>query len=146
MVARGLVLPASFDGRASMGPVLDQGGLGSCMLNAFQDAIRTWAQRQTGHAVQLGSRLWPYWFVRWVYDEVTIDSGSDGQTIVETFRNMGNVEEAHWQYDDTCSGGYNSDAPDPFQREPSSLSMELALPQRGKLVAERLDNVGEAYL
>ena len=128
-----------------MGPVINQLTLGSCVSNANHDAIRTRAKillANTGKAgsILLGSRLQTYWFIRFTYGEVDQDSGADNTTAIEVLTGLGFCAEGFWPYSDEQAATYDPSSPDPYRREPSTLSMEQATPHKQVLKANRIDS------
>ena len=137
--------PAEVDLRPFMGPVLNQLALGACGPNAVMDAARTRGQIQLSlggqpGSVLLGARLGPYWFTRFTYGLVGEDSGVDLATLVGVIAGLGFCAEEYCPYSDEQSGGYDPQNPYPFQREPSTLYLEKALLQKGKLRTSKIDD------
>jgi len=87
-------LPESFSLQSSMSPIMDQGSIGSCVLNALAQNINT----QTKNVVT-PSRLFLYANSRILQGSLlSDDSGTDIATACSAILNYGTCKEATWPY------------------------------------------------
>lgn len=91
-------LPPKVDLRDQMGPVLDQGQLGSCGPNSVASLIM-FDQAEQGLPVRLISRLLTYWFTRELMGTLGDDSGVDNRTMLKALNQRGFTQEEMWPYD-----------------------------------------------
>lgn len=87
--------PPSVDLLAGMGPVLDQGQLGSCGPNAV-DGLIMFDQAKQGLPVCSASRLFMYWNAR---GGTPTDDGVDNRTMLQSLNKWGFPPEPDWPYD-----------------------------------------------
>jgi len=78
--------------------VLNQGGLGSCVINALEQAIRGDVRRQTGKWAELCARLFGYMSARLKHGDENNDSGTYIETGVEQRAVLGAPPEHLWPY------------------------------------------------
>lgn len=92
-------LPSKVDLRFAMGPVFDQGALGSCSANALASLLAyTHLKNRATSAWEVFSRLFIYYEERQIEGTVDADSGAmlcDGIKVLETF---GAFPESEDQY------------------------------------------------
>ncbi len=81
-------LPPSVDLTAGVGPVLDQGQLGSCGPNA-EDTLLMYDQRAEGIPVSSQSRLFLYYTTRQVMGTTSYDSGVDNRSMLKACAQYG---------------------------------------------------------
>ncbi len=72
-------LPPSVDLTAGMGPILQQGSLGSCGPNSLCSMLM-WNQQQQGQTQTFLSRLFLYYNTRTLMNTVNSDSGVDNRS------------------------------------------------------------------
>jgi len=90
-------LPAKVDLRDDMPAVLNQGTLGSCVLNATTVALRYCLQRAGRRAPKL-SRLQGYYDVRKAQDTLREDSGCEIRIAIKCASKIGIGRETLWPY------------------------------------------------
>lgn len=91
-------LPPAVDLTAGMGPVLDQGQLGSCGPNSV-DSLILFDQGAENIPVSSISRLFVYYNTRALMGTVASDSGVDNRTMLKALAKWGFCDEAAWPYD-----------------------------------------------
>lgn len=91
-------LPPRVDLTPQMGPVLDQGQLGSCGPNSVASLIM-FDQAEQKMAVRCISRLLTYWFTRQLMGTQQEDSGVDNRTMLKALAQKGFTVEEMWPYD-----------------------------------------------
>jgi C1A family cysteine protease len=91
-------LPAAGDLAPGMGPVLDQGPIGSCGPNSA-DSLILFDQQKQGLPVKSSSRLHTYYFTRQLMGTVDQDSGVDNRTMLKCLNQYGFCDESLWPYD-----------------------------------------------
>lgn len=90
--------PKLVDLRPQMPPVVDQGQLGSCTANAIVSGLMQYWLKKAGNSIQL-SRLFLYWFERFLENTVNEDSGAmiaDGMKVAQK---IGVCPELDYEYD-----------------------------------------------
>ena len=91
-------LPKRYDMGPGMPPVYDQGRLGSCTANAATAAVQYTEQELTGKSRPSMSRLYTYYWTRFIEGHTGTDSGA---TIRDTFKSLnryGYCFEKLWPY------------------------------------------------
>jgi hypothetical protein len=91
-------LPPAIDLSAHLGPVLDQGQLGSCGPNSADGHIM-YDQEVEGYQPDPASRLFIYYTTRMLMGTVAQDSGVDNRTMLKALAQYGYCDEALWPYD-----------------------------------------------
>jgi C1A family cysteine protease len=91
-------LPAAGDLTSGMGPVLDQGPIGSCGPNSA-DSLILFDQQKQGMPVKSSSRRLIYWFTRYLMGTVDQDSGVDNRTMLKALNQFGQCAEDLDPYD-----------------------------------------------
>lgn len=94
---RGVMLPARVDLRDDLPDVLDQGTLGSCVLNAGTVALRYCLSRNGQEAPPL-SRLQAYYDVRKVEGTLNEDAGCEIRNAIKCAAKTGVGRESLWSY------------------------------------------------
>lgn len=94
---RQVLLPARVDLRDDLPPVLNQGSLGSCVLNAATVALRYCLLRSGLQAPPL-SRLQAYYDVRKVEGTLAEDSGCEIRDAIKCAAKIGVGQEKLWPY------------------------------------------------
>lgn len=107
-------LPPLVDWREKMGPVLDQGPIGSCGPNSVASIIMFDQQKQ-GMAVDVPSRLAIYWLTRQLMGTINEDSGVDNRTMLRALNQYGQCSEKLWRY-----------IPDEFRTKPTAAALEAS--------------------
>jgi C1A family cysteine protease len=113
--------------------VLDQGNLGSCVLNSAFQAIRMRHVAQGVHAPKLGSRLMGYYLARAVDHLTAVDSGTYLRTAFEVLNKFGFCSEDVWPY---------NDGPELFMRMPNSKAFHDAFDLHAPTVYRRISTTG----
>ncbi len=110
-------LAATLDLSVNMGPLLDQGALGSCGPNTA-DEVLTFDEKVQLLPVTYASRLFIYWYTRYLMGTVDQDSGVDNRTMLKALATYGFCSEALWPYadDDTT-----------FKTQPNATAIASAL-------------------
>ena len=117
--ALALTLPNAVDLGDGFVNVNDQGQLGSCGPNAV-DSLIEFDQQKQGNPIPWGSsRLFVYWFTRYLMGTTNYDSGVDNRTMLKACNQYGFCPESLWPYDVSQ-----------FRRQPSSAAVSSALPNR----------------
>lgn len=95
------VLPTSVDLRNSgyMPEVLDQGKLGSCTANATSNALEFCLRKEKKHAVFRPSRLYIYYFTRFLEDTIEEDAGACIKDVMKELYTLSCCPEVMWPYD-----------------------------------------------
>lgn len=113
-------LPPSVDLTAGMGPVLDQGSIGSCGPNSLCSMLM-WNQQQQGQVQTYLSRLFLYYTTRDLMNTLESDSGVDNRTMLRAINRWGFTEETLWPY---------SDDKTTFRKQPPQNVYQAALPNK----------------
>lgn len=79
-------------------PVLDQGNLGSCTANASSNALRFCLHKE-GLAEFQPSRLFIYFFSRFLEGTISEDSGAAIRDVMKAIATFGACSEIKWSYD-----------------------------------------------
>lgn len=96
-----VVLPASFDLRSKLPPILDQGQLGTCAANQISNALRYCLKKNNCPEFQ-PSRLFLYYFARLVDgSSVQEDTGITIRSGLKSVQQYGVCGENNWGYDIT---------------------------------------------
>lgn len=90
-------LPPKVDLTPQMGPVLDQGQLGSCGPNSVASLI-LFDQAEQGLPLDVPSRLQIYWDSRQLMGTLGDDSGVDNRTMLRALNQFGFCSEKLWPY------------------------------------------------
>jgi C1A family cysteine protease len=112
-------LPASVDLRPYCPPVYDQGSLGSCTANALCGADEIDQIRQGSNHVFGPSRLFVYYFERFLEGTVSTDSGAQIRDGVKVLNRFGVCHESLWPYDVSQ-----------FAVQPPATAITAAVPNR----------------
>jgi hypothetical protein len=108
------------DNRWQIVDILDQGSLGSCVLNAIMQMVRAdQVKRLPQSSPPLGSRLAGYYFARVTAGEEEQDGGCDPRTAMTALRKWGICPEVDWPYDE-----------EKFADCPSSIALHNCYDQR----------------
>jgi C1A family cysteine protease len=91
-------LPKSVDLRSKMSPVVDQGQLGSCTANAIVSGLWEYLWLGVGNILQRFSRLFLYYFERFVEGTVKDDSGAEIRDGMKILSKYGVCPESIWPY------------------------------------------------
>ncbi len=91
-----------FDNSPNMGRQLDQGAEGPCGPNTAAEMIE-FDQIVQNLLVAGASRLFVYWYTRYLMGTVMQDSGVDNRTMLKALANYGFPAEALWPYDDSTA-------------------------------------------
>lgn len=92
-------LPAEYDPRAAMPPILDQGNLGSCGLNSSGNLVFATMRKNGLAAAFLFSRLAVYYDVRKAMKTLKEDSGVENRDVMKILSKGGYAPETLWTYD-----------------------------------------------
>lgn len=122
--------------RSTLTKTLDQGGLGSCTVNAVAQAVRVAEIKQLVESgamalddarsvVEFLARLFPYYLARALHHETQVDSGTYIRFIFQVLNTFGFPPESAWPYDDDANPETG-----PFARMPSGESFRRAFDQR----------------
>lgn len=114
-----LNLPVSEDLRPLCPPVYDQGQLGSCTANALCGADEIDQIKQGSKSVFRPSRLFVYWFERFLEGTVSTDSGAQIRDGIKVLNKYGVCSESLWPYN-----------PAQFTVQPNAACLKAALPNR----------------
>jgi C1A family cysteine protease len=120
-------LPASGDLASGMGPVLDQGPIGSCGPNSV-DSLLMFDQQKQGLPVKSSSRLHTYYFTRQLMGTLDQDSGVDNRTMLKALNQYGFCDESLWPYD--VAQFTHKPAPQAIQAAAGSLVQNYAAVQQ----------------
>ncbi len=90
-------LPPKADLRGGMPAVYDQGNLGSCSANAIAAAIE-FARIKQGLPDYTPSRLFIYWYERYMENTVSQDAGAMLRDGFKVINKQGAPRESHWLY------------------------------------------------
>ncbi len=150
--------PVAASARYLVPSVLNQGGLGSCTTNAAMLAIRASHIKQflsdylamgmsyldalakAVATVELGSRLFPYYFARAYSHETAQDAGTELRLVFMALNKFGFPAERLWPYSDDAS------PTGPFQRMPGSLAIQAAYDQKSPTIYQRIVALSDADL
>jgi len=91
-------LPPSVDLSAGVGPVLNQGQIGSCGPNS-SDSLIMFDQQKESLPVQSVSRLFIYYYSRLLMGTVDQDSGVNNRDMLKALNQYGFCDESLWPYD-----------------------------------------------
>ncbi len=94
-------LPKTVDLRKSMSPIVDQGELGSCTANAITSGLGEYLQKISGKQFTPLSRLYLYWWERFMEGTVDEDSGAEIRDGMKIFQQLGSSPEIDFPYDIT---------------------------------------------
>lgn len=111
-----LTLAPTVDLTANMGPLLNQGALGSCGPNTASEMI-TYDQKVEGLPLIEPSRLFIYYTTRDLMGTVNQDSGVDNRTLLKALAEFGFCAESLWPYDVSI-----------FTTKPGAAAYAAALP------------------
>jgi len=89
-------LPSSFQ-LPSLPPILDQGDLGSCTANSSSNALRFLLKKNNLNVFQ-PSRLYIYWFTRFIEGNTNSDSGASLRNTLKSISKYGACHENLWAY------------------------------------------------
>lgn len=90
-------LPAKVDLRADIPPVLDQGALGSCVLNSTTEAMR-YCLIKAGKPAPALSRLQIYYDTRKIEGSLSEDAGCEIRDAIKSANKTGVGRETLWPY------------------------------------------------
>jgi C1A family cysteine protease len=93
-----LTLPPYVGLKPGVSAVFDQGQLGSCTANAIAALVRFVERKQGEHSVAL-SRLFIYWYERYLEGSVDYDSGAYLRDGLKVVGSQGAPPESMWPYD-----------------------------------------------
>jgi hypothetical protein len=91
-------VPRSGSTREFIVDVLDQGPLGSCVVNGGLQAVRMSQRRQGAPHPPLGSRLWAYYLARAMSGMQLEDSGTYVRDFFQAITTFGFPPESAWPY------------------------------------------------
>lgn len=95
-------VPERIDFSGCVLDVLDQGPLGSCVLNGFFQGVRTRARAKgdtaSRTAIEIASRLHGYWHSRNQHGDAKRDSGTMIRTAIKVSNKNGRPFESAWPY------------------------------------------------
>jgi C1A family cysteine protease len=98
-VQPGITVPPEMDLRPNVPlPPFDQGDLGSCTANATVGAI-VFDQKRQGLPVEMMSRLYLYYWSRYIEHTIPQDSGAMLRDVMKAYNKHGVCPEAEWPYD-----------------------------------------------
>lgn len=92
-------LPKEVDLRPSLSPVVDQGQLGSCTANAIASGFREYLLLKNGQPLTRLSRLFLYWYERYLEGTVNEDSGAMIRDGFKILQKIGVCPEEEYPYD-----------------------------------------------
>lgn len=92
-------LPKLVDLRKYLSPVVDQGELGSCTANAIVSGLREYLENVTKQTFKPLSRLYLYWWERFIEDTVNEDSGAYIRDGMKVLKQLGCSAETDYPYD-----------------------------------------------
>ena len=81
----------------SLPEILDQGDLGSCTANAASNSLK-YILKKNKKVVFQPSRLFIYWFTRFIQKTVNIDSGASNRDTLKSIHRNGVCNEVNWVY------------------------------------------------
>lgn len=93
-----VAVPTSADNSKYLGPVLDQGALGSCTSNGVAGAFE-YLDNKLGRTVELVSRLFQYFNSRRLEGSTGSDAGSSIRDAIKAAAQWGEIPESLWPYD-----------------------------------------------
>jgi C1A family cysteine protease len=117
--------------------IIDQGSLGSCVLNATAQAVYICHARAGIKQPKLLSRLFGYYFSRAYHHQTGEDSGTFLRYAFASLNKFGFCPEELWTYDD---------GPDKFKQMPSGEAIRGAFDQHTPTVYQRIYDDGDARL
>jgi hypothetical protein len=135
-------LPVPTSGEVALGPVVDQGKLGSCTGNSTAVAIQAKMPKINGAWAPLPSRLWLYFGARALEDSIDQDAGAMISDIFGWAAKMGYPPETAWAYPDV-----NADEATQLAKcvaMPDWRAFQLAADQKVIKGAYRLASTGQA--
>ena len=91
-------LPPAVDLSVHLGPVFDQGQLGSCTANAIAGALM-FCQRAEELPLEIPSRLWLYYQERALEGTIASDAGAQIRDGIKVVASLGCPPESAWPYD-----------------------------------------------
>lgn len=124
--------------------VLDQGALGSCVLNALFQGVRVRARAKGEDYREIASRLFGYWHARNQHGDSKVDSGTMIRTAIKVTNKLGRPPESAWPY---LVGDLHEPNPRFTRKPPPFVMMQAADKRRQKFHrlasygAERWDEV-----
>ncbi|MFL0194510.1 C1 family peptidase [Clostridium sp. WILCCON 0269] len=92
-------LPPKIDFRSKCSPIVDQGQLGSCTANAIASGLGEYLQNVKLNKVTPLSRLYLYWWERFVEGSVDEDSGAEIRDGMKILQQLGCSPELDCPYD-----------------------------------------------
>lgn len=92
-------LPEEVDLRKYMSPIVDQGELGSCTANAIVSGLREYLENISDEPYKQLSRLYLYWWERFIEDTVDEDSGAYLRDGMKVLKKLGASFESDYPYD-----------------------------------------------
>lgn len=128
--------PARTDLRDLVVEILDQGQIGSCVANAWMQAVRMSHKRHGVQHPELGSRLWGYYLAR-AFDHLTQDdSGTELRLLAKVLSKYGYCPESFWPYSDDSR----------FRLQPPASAYREAFDQVHPTEYRRITETGNARL
>lgn len=91
-------LPKSVDLRKYLSPVVDQGELGSCTANAIVSGLREYLENVSNQKFITLSRLYLYWWERFIENTVNEDSGAYIRDGMKVLKQLGCSPETDYPY------------------------------------------------
>jgi C1A family cysteine protease len=135
--------------RSFVAAVLDQLGLGSCVVNAGGQAIRISHVRQLSESMSvaqarlasmLPSRLWGYYLARAYDHETDLDQGTTLRNFYKAMAEWGFPPEELWPYSD-------AKGPDaPFRKNPKKVAYRYAFDQANSVAYHRVFEFGNSRI
>jgi C1A family cysteine protease len=123
---------ASYSLRRFVLSILNQGDLGSCVLNAKNQALRMVQVKAGDRNPELSSRLFGYYYSRALSPgDTRVDSGTQIRCAFDVTRKIGDCPERIWPYDISK-----------FARMPNMASMQAAFDQKTSVGYYRIDSTG----
>ncbi|PRR86890.1 C1 family peptidase [Clostridium luticellarii] len=92
-------LPKEADLRKYMSPIVDQGELGSCTANAIVSGLREYLENISKEPYKQLSRLYLYWWERFIENTVNDDSGAYIRDGMKVLKQLGCSFENDYPYD-----------------------------------------------
>jgi hypothetical protein len=135
--------------RSFIACVLQQGGMGSCCVQAGAQAIRISHVRQLSASMPvtearnrsiLASRLWGYFLSRAYHHETRVNSGTSLRYFFKALAQWGFPPEEIWPYDDDT--GVNA----PFRKMPPKEAWRAAFDQQGGVAYHRIVELGSSRI
>ncbi|MFT4141200.1 MAG: C1 family peptidase [Bacillus sp. (in: firmicutes)] len=91
-------LPVEVDLRSQLSPIVDQGQLGSCTVNAIASGLAEFKLLQGGNPLTRLSRLFLYWEERYLEGTVNEDSGAYIRDGMKVLQKIGTCPESEYPY------------------------------------------------